>query len=69
MFAAVAVHPTEIDGLAETDYAGLEVLARDARVVAIGETGLDYYWDRTTPAAQQEHFRRHIALAKSAASR
>ena len=30
----------------------------------MGETGLDYYWDRTTPAAQQEHFRRHIDLAK-----
>ena len=33
-------------------------------MVAVGETGLDYYWDRTEPAAQQEHFRRHIALAK-----
>jgi TatD DNase family protein len=34
-------------------------------VVAVGETGLDYYWDRTGPAEQQEHFRRHIALAKA----
>ena len=65
VYAAVAVHPTEIDGLDDDGYAVLERLARDPRVVAVGETGLDYYWDRTEPAAQQEHFRRHIALAKA----
>jgi TatD DNase family protein len=65
VYAAVAVHPTEIDGLTDDDYATLEALARDPRVVAVGETGLDYYWDRTEPAAQQEHFRRHIELAKA----
>jgi len=64
VFAAVAVHPTEIAGLSDADYAELERLARDPRVVAVGETGLDYYWDSTTPAEQQEHFRRHIELAK-----
>jgi TatD DNase family protein len=42
----------------------LEALAADERVVAVGETGLDYYWDRTAPADQQHHFRRHIDLAK-----
>jgi TatD DNase family protein len=66
VYAAVAVHPTEIDGLDDAGYAELERLAADPAVVAIGETGLDYYWDRTEPAAQQEHFRRHIALAKRA---
>ena len=66
VYAAVAVHPTEITGLGEDDYATLELLARDPRVVAVGETGLDYHWDRTEPAEQQEHFRRHIALAKAA---
>ena len=65
VYAAVAVHPTEIAGLTDDDYAELEALARDPRVVAVGETGLDYYWDRTEPADQQEHFRRHIALAKA----
>jgi TatD DNase family protein len=58
------VHPTEVAGLSDEDYAELERLARDPRVVAIGETGLDYYWDRTTPEEQHEHFRRHIDLAK-----
>jgi TatD DNase family protein len=64
VYAAVAVHPTEIAGLDDDGYAELERLARDPRVVAVGETGLDYYWQRTEPADQQEHFRRHIELAK-----
>ena len=64
VYAAVAVHPTEVAGLTDTDYAELEQLAQHPKVVAIGETGLDYYWDRTTPADQQDHYRRHIDLAK-----
>jgi TatD DNase family protein len=64
VYAAVAVHPTEIAGLDDDGYAELERLAGDPRVVAVGETGLDYYWDRTEPADQQYHFRRHIDLAK-----
>ncbi|HZC71668.1 MAG TPA: TatD family hydrolase [Jatrophihabitans sp.] len=64
VYAAVAVHPTEIAGLDDAGYAELEELAADPRVVAIGETGLDYYWKRTEPTDQQEHFRRHIDLAK-----
>jgi TatD DNase family protein len=64
VYAAVAVHPTEIAGLSDADYAELEKLAQHPKVVAIGESGLDYYWDRTTPADQQDHFRRHIDLAK-----
>jgi TatD DNase family protein len=66
VYAAVAVHPTEIAGLDDDGYAELERLAADPNVVAIGETGLDYYWDRTEPADQQAHFRRHIELAKRA---
>jgi TatD DNase family protein len=65
VYAAVAVHPTEISGLTDDDYTELERLAGDDRVVAVGETGLDYYWERTAPAAQRHHFRRHIALAKA----
>jgi TatD DNase family protein len=64
VYAAVAVHPTEVAGLDDEGYAELERLAAHPRAVAIGETGLDYYWDRVEPALQQEHFRRHIDLAK-----
>ena len=62
--AAVALHPTRTAALTEDDHAEIERLASDPRVVAVGETGLDYYWDYSPPAAQQESFRRHIDLAK-----
>jgi TatD DNase family protein len=63
VFAAVAVHPNDVNRLSDDDYAELTELARDPRVVAVGETGLDYYWDTVSPEVQQEHFRRHIAMA------
>ncbi len=62
--AAVALHPTRTAGIGEAEHAEIEALARDPRVVAVGETGLDYYWDYSPPADQQSSFRRHIDLAK-----
>lgn len=62
--AAVALHPTRTAAVTEDEFAEVEKLAADPRVVAVGETGLDYYWDYSPPAAQQEWFRRHIDLAK-----
>lgn len=64
VWAAVALHPTRTASLTRGDLDGIEELARDDRVVAIGETGLDYYWDHSPPAAQQDAFRWHIGLAK-----
>jgi TatD DNase family protein len=64
VFGALAVHPTEVGALTEADYERLEELLAHPKVVAVGETGLDYHWDRTSPAEQQRHFRRHIDLAK-----
>ncbi len=64
VWAAVAVHPTRTATFTDADRAALEELARQPRVVAVGETGLDYYWDYSPPAAQQEAFRWHIDLAK-----
>lgn len=64
VYAAVAVHPNEVGGIDEAAYDELTALAAQPGVRAIGETGLDYYWGRVEPAAQQEAFRRHIALAK-----
>jgi TatD DNase family protein len=63
VYAALGVHPTEVTGVTDADYHRLERLLGHPRVVAVGETGLDYYWKRTEPAEQQEHFRRHIELA------
>jgi TatD DNase family protein len=64
VYGAIAVHPTEVRGLTDEHYDELERLLQHPKIVAVGETGLDYYCDRTTPAEQQEHFRRHIDLAK-----
>lgn len=64
VFAAVALHPTRTASFTERDQAALKALATHPRVVAIGETGLDYYWDYSPPAAQQDAFRWHIGLSK-----
>ncbi|MGW4590124.1 TatD family hydrolase [Amycolatopsis thermoflava] len=64
VWAAVAIHPTRTKDFGEAEQSEIERLARQDRVVAVGETGLDYYWDYSPPDAQQEAFRWHIDLAK-----
>lgn len=64
VFAAVALHPTRTATMTDADRAELERLVRHPRVVAVGETGLDYYWDYSPPRAQLEAYRWHIDLAK-----
>ncbi|MCP5159510.1 MAG: TatD family hydrolase [Gammaproteobacteria bacterium] len=60
---SVGVHPSEDSGQAPT-VTTLTTLGRESRVVAIGETGLDYYYGRDNSARQQAWFRRHIAAAR-----
>lgn len=69
VFAAVALHPTRANALDGQAQAELEKLAADPRVVAVGETGLDYYWPGKLEGCadietQIEAFRWHIDLAK-----
>lgn len=64
VFAAVAIHPTRTADFGDAERAEIERLVAADRVVAVGETGLDYYWDYSPPDAQQEAFRWHIDLAK-----
>ncbi|MQA60476.1 MAG: YchF/TatD family DNA exonuclease [Actinophytocola sp.] len=64
VFAAVAIHPTRTSDFGTEVRAEVERLAAQPRVVAVGETGLDYYWDYAPPEAQQAAFRWHIDLAK-----
>lgn len=64
LYAAVALHPTRADLLDEATKATLERLAGDERVVAIGETGLDHYWEMAPHQVQAEAFAWHIDLAK-----
>ena len=63
IYAAVGIHP-ETAGQQPADYlAQLEQLAKHPKVVAIGEIGLDYYWDTEHKALQKEMFERQLSLA------
>ncbi|MEU3620948.1 DNAase [Amycolatopsis coloradensis] len=64
VWAAVALHPTRTKDFGEAEKSEVESLAKKPRVVAVGETGLDYYWDYSPHDAQQDAFRWHIDLAK-----
>ena len=64
VYAAVGVHPDNADEINEESVARLEELAQNEKVVAIGEIGLDYYWDNVARSLQQEAFRKQIALAR-----
>ncbi len=63
LFAAVGVHPTEARTWSDGTSQVLRRLARAPKVVAIGEIGLDYYWDAAPAAPQQEVLRRQLDLA------
>lgn len=64
VFAAVGVHPNGATAAADPKVrAGIEQLAADPLVVAIGETGFDSYWDDETPAAQGVAFEWQAELA------
>src|SRR5437764_2662649 len=79
VYAAVAVHPNETQAVsaevgtgapapgspaADEVLAGIEELAARPRVVAVGETGLDYYRHHAEPGVQRWWFREHITIAK-----
>src|SRR5229473_685372 len=66
IFASVGVHPNERDGQ-DPAVEELVRLASDSQVIAIGETGLDYYRSEGDLSWQRERFRRHIRAAKECA--
>ncbi len=64
MYAAVGIHPHDAKAATEADYEQLATWAAQPKVVAIGETGLDYYYDWSPRDVQQAVFIRHIDLAR-----
>jgi TatD DNase family protein len=64
VFATVGFHPQEAGLMTSELMAALEELAADEKVVAIGETGLDFYHDNWPHAIQRDVFVRHIHLAR-----
>lgn len=65
VWASVGIHPHEADGHADLGEAALLAAAEHPRVIAIGETGLDYYYDHSDRQVQQALFRRHIAVSRA----
>jgi TatD DNase family protein len=64
--ATIGIHPHECARVPEEDWLRMEALARDPRVVAVGETGLDFHYDHSPRPAQEAAFRRSIAAARAA---
>jgi len=64
VFCSVGTHPHHADEELDLNVGDLLARTRHPRVVAIGEAGLDYYYDRSPRAAQELSFRRHIAAAR-----
>ena len=63
LWAAVGVSPNDLEGFDTGSVQALRQLCRSDRVVAIGETGLDYYWMRATKDRQVQAFREQLDLA------
>ncbi|KAA0543727.1 TatD family deoxyribonuclease [Bacillus sp. BGMRC 2118] len=64
LYAAIGWHPVDAIDMTDEDLMWIEQLASHPKVVAIGEMGLDYYWDKSPKDLQQEVFRKQIRLAK-----
>ena len=64
LYAAVGLHPEDVKTYTPEGWDMICKLAEHPKVVGIGETGLDYYWDTSTKDAQKVLFEQHIDLAK-----
>ncbi len=67
LWATVGIHPHEAGRADESWWQVLRELGRHPRVVAIGETGLDYYYDHSTPEQQRRAFAGQLELARELA--
>jgi len=65
IYAAVGWHPQDAKDMSADDLLWIERLCADEKVVAIGEIGLDYYWDTSPKDVQQNVFRQQIQLARA----
>ncbi len=62
-YAMAALHPSEVKDATDDDFEQVRALCERPEVVAVGESGLDYYWDRSFNAKQEDYLRRHVRLA------
>ena len=66
LYAMAALHPSETDEATDEDFDAVREWCDHPSIVAVGESGMDYYWDRSFDDRQQAFFRRHIRLAIAA---
>lgn len=64
IYAAVGVHPDEVGELDEEKFAYLKEQCQNEKVVAVGEIGLDYYWDNESHEVQKKWFQKQLELAR-----
>lgn len=64
VYAVVGIHPNYTAAAVDGDWDVIEELSLHPRVVAVGETGLDRYWDYAPPELQREYFLRHLELSR-----
>lgn len=65
IYASIGIHPHDASKVSEQDWQVLESIVQESKVVAIGETGLDYYRNRSPREDQQQIFRKHLTLARN----
>lgn len=63
-FPMMGLHPSSVTEDPARDLAGIEKLLREGRYYAVGEIGIDLYWDKTRLTQQQEAFRKQVRWAK-----
>ena len=64
VYGAVGIHPDEVGSLTEEDMEELRSLCDKEKILAVGEIGLDYYWDKENHDVQKKWFVRQMDLAK-----
>ncbi|HEX4424109.1 MAG TPA: TatD family hydrolase, partial [Terriglobales bacterium] len=66
MYATIGIHPHEAKLAQESDFMELEQLAKRPKVIAVGEIGLDFYYDHSPRDVQQNVFLKQMEIAKAA---
>ena len=64
IYGSVGVHPDEVGALNEENFARMRELLKKEKIVAVGEIGLDYYWDNSPREVQKKWFERQLELAR-----